>query len=145
MNAQRNSGKGMTLLEVLVVAAVIGLLAVTLLISVRPKDQLAKGRDARRKADLELLSQKLEDYYNDYDEYPNALTCNASFDPYLVRIPCDPRGGSYFYVTTTGQEYKIYTTLEYTQDPVIASSSCSSGCGPGNQYNYGVSSPNVGL
>lgn len=141
-----SKNRGLSLIEVLVVLAILAILIVLVLFSFRPQLQLAKGRDARRKADLSLLKNKLDDYYNDRGRYPTSLDCKKdSLSPYLSSIPRDPRGDCYTYeVDTTGQWYKIYAKLDNISDPIIASLGCQNGCGPlGN--NYGVSSSNVSL
>ena len=136
---------GFTVAEVLIVITIIIMLASAFLVGFNPKTQIDKARDSKRKADLELMRAKLEDYYNDKGRYPAALACGDDFSPYLTTVPCDPRGGDYLFQTTSGQEYQLYTKLDYSKDPAIVSVGCESGCGPGLLYNYGVSSPNVGL
>lgn len=71
---------------------------------------------------------------------------------YLSRLPCDPKhpNKKYLYQTdnnTCPSWYRIYSTLSSQSDPVIAEVGCSSGCGisPDFDYDYGVTSPNIGL
>jgi len=151
---------GFTLIEVLIVIAVVGILAAMALFAARL--QIAKGRDARRKADLAKIQKALEDYMNDEGCYPDSLNlrvCGQDFKPYLSSLPCDPINNNlfnYFY-SYNNQEpckswYKIYARLEYTKDPVIQKVGCgvggaagcpNGGCGPGCNYNYWVASPNM--
>jgi len=60
--------KGFTLIELLVVIIVLGVLAA--LISGNFFTSLKKGRDAKRKADLEQIQRALEMYYEDKKAYP---------------------------------------------------------------------------
>lgn len=149
------SRSGLTLIELLVVLAII---AIFILVSIFAwKLQLMKGRDVKRKADLKKLQNILEDYLNDKNCYPASLdtACANSVVPdislpYLSELPCDPLDNSdfhYLYSVDPGESckswYKIFTNLEKENDPIITEVGCAGGCGPGNNYNYWVSSPNV--
>ena len=138
---------GFTILELLIVMAVLGV--VTTAGAFVAKTQIMKAQDARRKQDLNLIQKALEHYYSDFGTYPTAgliADCGGeSLAPYLAAIPCDlVTKLAYGYVLgTTGRSYQLYAKLAWTKDPVIASVGCSGGCGPGNAYNYGVSSSGV--
>lgn len=101
---------GFTLIEILVVVAIIGLISSTVFISLAAAR--TKGRDARRKADLVQLQTALEIYLNYNGTYPNtggswhavAGTCGGSFDfdgpdgyipnlapTYMGILPDDPK------------------------------------------------------
>lgn len=115
--------KGFTLIEILVVATIIGLLAAVAAISY---SQFTKqSRDARRKADLEQIRGALEMYKSNSttNDYPGSLTINCA-NPvaltdgtytYLSKIPNDPKCASswtnYSYVYST-QSYTLTATLE---------------------------------
>jgi len=136
------------MIEALIVVATIGILGALAIFAA--KLQIAKGRDARRKSDLAKIQKALEDYMNDNGCYPDALSCGVDFKPYLSVLPCDPINNSYFnYFYSYDQNesckswYKIYTRLEYIKDPIIEKVGCKDGCGPSNNYNYWVSSPNM--
>jgi prepilin-type N-terminal cleavage/methylation domain-containing protein len=89
------SKRGFTLIELLVVIAIIGLLAS--IISVSLVAARAKGRDAKRIADLRSLQLSLEEYYNDHSYYPVSLSALVSSN-YLTNLPTDPSNNSqYFY------------------------------------------------
>jgi len=136
------------MIEALVIVTAIGILAAMVVFAA--KMQITKGRDARRKSDLEKIQKVLEDYMNDNGCYPDSLSCGVDFKPYLSVIPCDPINNSYFnyFYSYDGNEsckswYKIYTKLEYNKDPIIEKVGCKDGCGPSDNYNYWVSSPNM--
>ena len=137
--------RGITLIELLIVVMFIGLMAILFLSAFNPLGSLGKARDARRKADLQKLKTKLEDYNNDHKKYPDSLNCGESLLPYLSTIPCDPATGQSYAYYTNGDTYQIYTKLENSSDISIAQVGCDQGCGPGCAYNYGISSPNSGL
>jgi len=143
------------MIEALIVVMIVGLLAVMIFFTA--KFQLAKGRDARRKSDLAKIQRALEDYMNDRNCYPNPeeiatdyKICRGGFSPYLSQLPCDPINNSnfnYFYSCSSNETckswYKIYIKLENAEDPAITKAGCTSGCGPGGNYNYWGASPNM--
>lgn len=170
INHHLSSKHGFTLLELLIVIVLLILIAIILLITLNPSGQINKGQDNKRKTELSQLNKVVEDWYNDKQCYPKPSeicydnpvdnTCHIcgddssspDFNPYLARLPCDPRqpNKKYLYQTdnnTCPSWYRIYATLSNTSDPAIEAVGCSSGCGisPDYSYNYGVTSPNVGL
>lgn len=119
----------MTLSEVLVVATILGILALMTVFSLKPQLQTSKARDSRRQADLKKISIALEDYLNDNVCYPESLyldaeTCApaAVFEPYFRQIPCDPRTQKpYSYNRPDNcNEYVLYATLEMETDQVYS-------------------------
>lgn len=161
MNLRKKSlSSGFTLIEVLMVVAVFALIStITYLGSVR--GTLEKGRDSKRKTDLNKLVRVMEDYYNDQGRYPPAndppdgnislVPWGAAFLPYVAELPKDPLSPTkqYYYQTDASRSfYVIYTRLENLTDPDIARVGCQSGCGidAGNKvYNYLVKSTDVRL
>lgn len=153
MKILKNRIQGFTLIEVLIVIAILGILIIAAIWAWKP--QLLKGRDAKRKGDLDLIRNALEQYHNDNDCYPTTLPmCNTNngLGNYLDRIPCEPSGLSYSYYSEEGmacpQWYWIFTRLENSKDDIIASVGCQGGCGPtigSTFYSYYVSSPNAPL
>jgi prepilin-type N-terminal cleavage/methylation domain-containing protein len=133
--------RGLTLVEVIIVASIIVFLAMMVLVLFR--DQIFKGQDARRKADLKKLQTAIEEYEKDHDCYPPAsvITCNPGdgLKPYLEKIPCDPETGNDYPYTLAGQTcpdwYKLFAFLE--------NGGTGSSFGPDGDYNYYVSSPNA--
>lgn len=146
------SPQAFTLTEILIVIALIGVLAAAILVSGDYFSQVNKGRDAKRKSDLAMFQVKMEDYYTDNNRYPDSSLmdeCRVPLSGYIDLIPCDPLGNPYFYEvdSVNGQWYRIYTALDYNQDPAIVAVGCINGCGPSGNvaFDYGVSSSNVGL
>jgi len=71
-----NGKKGFTLIEILIVVAIIAILASVVLVGLGPTQQA--GRDARRISDLSEARTGLELYYNKCGHYPGTGgTCAA--------------------------------------------------------------------
>ncbi|OGH32677.1 MAG: hypothetical protein A2953_01415 [Candidatus Levybacteria bacterium RIFCSPLOWO2_01_FULL_36_54] len=128
--------QGFTLVELLIVIAVLGVLATIVLLAVNPAGQLARARDAGRKTALKSIANALEAYVAVNGSYPST-NMNWSWEsgiyegpngwiPNLApgdikRLPSDPRKGtpgskqpncatgSYGYgYRSDGKDYKIY-------------------------------------
>lgn len=68
--------KGFTLIEVLIVVAIIGILASVVLVGLGPLQR--QGRDARRISDLKQVQAGLELYYNKCGYYPGILEAGVT-------------------------------------------------------------------
>ncbi|MEK7633703.1 MAG: prepilin-type N-terminal cleavage/methylation domain-containing protein [Patescibacteria group bacterium] len=159
--------KGFTLIELLLVIIILGVLSA--LITGNFFTSLKKGRDAKRKADLEQTQRALEMYYEDKKVYPltTALTfgsalcetsaCVGTEKVYMQKVPNDPISGKdYQYLSSDGTSYKLFACLENNQQmlPYISSgytNTTMTSCGPCqdstgatvNNCIWGVSSSNV--
>ncbi len=69
MLKQLKRQSGFTIIELLIVIAIIGILATLVLTNFQGAQ--AKGRDTVRKSDTNSVYQKLEEYYNENGGYPN--------------------------------------------------------------------------
>lgn len=134
--------KGFTLMEILIVIAIIMLLLILAVISFR--GQIEKAKDAKRKSDLYTLRSAIENYRTDNDAFPPqdvATDCGgAGLSPYMEKIPCDPTTSvayGYFLSPSTGG-YRVCTILEDTTDPAIEAIGCGgeSACGLVGGWNY---------
>lgn len=116
--------KGFTLVELLVVVAVIGILSTLLVanfIGVRQR-----GRDAQRKSNLRQIQSALELYRADQSGYPSSLpVCGGAFTStdgkatYMQKVPCDPSSTSYTYSSTDTTKYTLIGCLENSNDSEI--------------------------
>lgn len=167
---QSRTYAGFTLVEILVVMAIIGILA-TIGTSSFLTSRL-RGRDSERKNALSQVQRAAELYYNDFNRYPeeSELVWGDEFvdaaNPstvYMSVVPEDPRAPdqSYLYeVSADGQRYRLYARLENTLD--LATDLDSNGtsgdefdgtmgdmttkeCGDGLNCNYGISSPSTNM
>lgn len=132
-----------TLVELLIVFSIIAILAAALIFYFR--NQLFKGNDARRKADIARIKVAVEEYEKDHNCYPLYVSCGVfpsqPVYPYLNNVPCDPvTGTSYLYEHENGAcpgWYRFYSDLEYLGDLDIIPN-----IGPNSAFNYVSGSAN---
>lgn len=165
------SESGITLVELLVVIALISFLAGGIIMIFNPKAQIGKANDAKRKADLVQLQRALETYYQDYGRYPDnagdytiddsgSMPWGGSWPSYMSKLPEDPSSPTrtYVYYSPNGgscsnnQCYYLYASLERASDPqacnggAVCTSVGANGLGANvcvGICNYGVTSTNV--
>ncbi len=115
---------GFTLIEILVAATIVALLAAIGVVSYVSANRSA--RDAKRLADVEQIRAALEMYRADCGFYPPSLTFNSSLTSncsgvgstvtYMSRVPQDPQSPtqnySYFRHLTNNQDYTLTVRLE---------------------------------
>lgn len=149
MRITKTKARGLTLIEYLIVIAIIAVLTVFAVLSI--PQQISKARDALRKNHIRTVASAIEEYSDDKGCYPVSLPlCGNSFqngDDILVRsLPCDPKTkNSYVYVAQGGNcpgWFQLYGILENSADPIIAKVGCTNGCGPNCQFNFGRASTN---
>lgn len=126
-----NNKSGFTFIEIILVIIITGILAT--LVFGNYLSSIKRGRDTRRKTDLEQIQRALEMYYEDKNSYP--LTDNFKFgkrfyddsnlsgnyEPkgdqlYMDNVPNDPlKKQSYGYSSNDGTSYILYSCLENNQ------------------------------
>jgi prepilin-type N-terminal cleavage/methylation domain-containing protein len=138
--------KGFTLIEILIVVAIIALLASTVLIGLGTVTQ--KGRDARRISDLKSIQVGLELYFTKTGSYPptpaNWSDLQATLKGAAIgvsTVPNDPRAtATYLYAASAdGTTYKLAADLEDASNPALTASTAdhSNGlldCAPAKRY-----------
>ncbi len=120
--------KGFTLLEVLIVIAIIGILVSIGLASYSTAQ--SKSRDARRRGDLKAIQNAFEQYYADSATASYPTSCSSISSVYLpAGIPTDPQGDPYTNPTCSATEYCFCADMESA-----AADNSNSSC------NYGAAS-----
>ncbi len=106
--------KGFTLVELLIVVAIIGILASLVIVSLTTNK--AKSRDARRISDLRQVGNVLHQYNTDNQEFPSSLS--DLVPDYMGGVPTDPivGGDPYTYnssdCSSPQQAFVLRTELE---------------------------------
>jgi general secretion pathway protein G len=165
------SARGFTLIELLIAITILAVLASAIVAILNPFAQMAKGRDAKRKADLSSVQKALELYYQDNGRYPPSSAIGeimpigqsqaaawggTGFAPYIARLPKDSYPGKKYayFADATGQTFWLFTSLERkgndpqtcnptTNAPCTKAAQNNISCGSTNDVcNFGVSSPN---
>jgi len=136
--------KGFTLIELMVVIAILGFLILAGLSSFNMS--LKKSRDSKRKNDLRQIAISLEAYQNDHNAYPDAAAgaikgCADLNGPlkscdwggtfkdtngtvYMTLLPKDPTDGQTTYLyKSDGIQFQLYSRLENTLDADIPKNS----------------------
>lgn len=135
---------GFTLIEVLIVVSIMAILSVTLMVSV--SKQRTKAEDVSMKSDLSQLKVAFEDYYNDHNCYPPSANYVDALTPYLKQMLINKKTNEPYVLekdTTGCKWFKIYTTLNNTDDPDSVKLRTTDPLVGSTLGNYGVSSSNV--
>lgn len=141
-SSKRNFGfsKGFTLVELLVVIAVISVLATIMVSVINPIPIQQKARDSQRVSDLSKVKVALENYFSDNRSYPTqaawvvvdtGATVSTALEPgYINSLPTDPKqtgtlcsaSGTWrrYAYKSDGNRYVLATNMETT----YMSSSC---------------------
>jgi prepilin-type N-terminal cleavage/methylation domain-containing protein len=139
---------GFTLIELMVVIAIIGILASTVLANL--SDAQKSARDAIRLQDMKALHIAFERYFNDNGVYPNQIisgvpvsgqiigvgnTIDEVIRPYLDPVPIDPRHDA-----GTGEVPAAGSVYFYSYDPFHWKSltDCGGTLPADAEYSYGV-------
>jgi len=167
MTKNKNRFKGFTLVELLVVMAILGILVS--LVAGNFRSAQVRGRDVTRKSDLKQIAHSLELFYADYGKYPldsSGLISACPYNPllstgvacswgedsftdgktvYFKVVPSDPSSDySYFYRIVPGssnQKFQLFAYLENSKDPEIITTSHL--CGGGKNCNFAITSTNT--
>lgn len=143
------NSKGFTLIEILVVIAIVGVLIGLSLFGLTGARE--SSRDAKRKSDLELIRGAIETYRSDCNGYPLALAsplvgtapppaaCSTS-NVYITQLPVDPITDYSYRYYSDGIIYEICSHLETSSAQTTVTCGGSSSCGS-KPCNYKVTNP----
>jgi prepilin-type N-terminal cleavage/methylation domain-containing protein len=159
---------GFTLVELLVVIALIGILTIISASSFSTAQK--KGRDSQRKLELDSLAKALQMYYNDYGHFPYSFDPSSGSDPnikdmvlnggefsksgviYMKEVPVEKYRANkpiVYEVSKLGKSFNLYIDLENREDLNCKQDSDGNGIYDKTtakgmtDYCYGIASSNV--
>lgn len=130
--------KGFTLVELLVVIAVLGVLAAGVLVAINPLEQLARGRDVSKKTAITELGRALNTYMTTQNALPDG---DDGFATVLQNageirvVPSNPAQngcsvgtattlagdqGGYCYLKDANNNYVVYAEAESNSEELVA-------------------------
>lgn len=123
---------GFTLIEIVIVLAIIGVLGAVIISAINPFEIQATGRDNIRLTELNNIAQALELHFAENKSYPQPLS--AGGNPYRIPVSvltkynasvrtADSRGCNYLYRLTANSRYELFAIRESLGFNVPANSS----------------------
>ena len=120
--------QGFTLIEILIVVAIIGILASVVLVGLGPLQR--QGRDARRISDLKQVQTGLELYYNRNGFYPTMSVTDQTgwsnlssdligADIGISNVPIEPNTSRSYLYESDGNVYVLGATLDDSQNAAL--------------------------
>lgn len=142
--------KGLTLVEIVAVIAILGSLLALSFVYINPLLQLNKINDATRKQDIQQIKTALDLYYNDHSCYPTTLTFGQQWSEngvvYMKKVPQDPDCDTdpitcyiYKYSGTCPQWNVVFSKLSKIPSSCQLASSCAPSDYTGNPWACALS------
>jgi len=113
-----NGPKGFTLVELLVVLAIIGIVASIAIPNLA--NALHKGKQKRTMSDLHSIAEAVEAYHIDHASYPRGVadwtTLQGHISPFFIKAPPERDGWAHVWTVTTSAAGSAYTVVSLGKD-----------------------------
>ncbi len=106
------NNKAFTLIELIIVIAIIGVIASSIIIAINPTERLGKAKDAQRLTEAEGIEEAIERYTADNGELPPSIASKEEYIPYIITITTNGNSLSCVEVLGDVDEVNINTELE---------------------------------
>ncbi len=162
-----NTQKGFTLVELLVVIAVLGVLAAGVLVAINPLEQLARGRDVSKKTAITELGRGLNTYLTTQHELPDGNDASGGFASALAAsgeirvVPTNPSSqqcddiasntatagveNGYCFEKDANNEYVVYAPVESASEALNANNGTDCAAGTTAYVVYSSAAGRTGL
>ncbi len=151
---EKNKRKGFTLIEMLIVIALIGILAGVVISVINiPKTQ-ARSRDYKRIGDIKMIQNALERYFVDYRKYPVSTSWKnvqniSELSLYIDPMPVDtgesisdtsqrcyslPTREYKYGTNSSGSGFVLMATMELAESASSSKCSSISNCAPSKGF-----------
>ena len=133
--------QGFTMVEILIVMAIISSVTATGVMVMDPKTIIDKAQDRRRDSDMAKISVKLEEYFNDKGCYPTEVPFGDSWmlgTMNYMEVPQDPAYPQHTYYYISGDECPRWYTMFYrnlTANTTEPSCILPTDCQPANYHS----------
>ncbi|PYT11308.1 MAG: hypothetical protein DMF51_15845 [Acidobacteria bacterium] len=133
---QARSPSGFTLVELLVVVAVIGIISAIAMPNLL--NALDKSKQKKTMSDVRTIGVAVEAYATDASNYPNGVVgwanLKAIIDPYFIKSPPDTDGWNNIWDASTTVGGTNYTVASYGRDGTAS----ARGGGPTTDFNCDI-------
>jgi general secretion pathway protein G len=110
--------KGFTLVELLVVVAIVGIISSIAIASLT--NALDKGKQKRSMSDLHSIGEAVEAYHIDHAAYPAGVadwpTLQGHISPFFIKVPPSGDGWNHVWSVSTSAAGKDYTVVSLGKD-----------------------------
>ncbi len=110
--------RGSTLVELLIVVAIIGIISSIAMVSLT--NALDKGKQKRTMSDLHSIGEAIEAYHIDHAAYPRGVsdwtTLQGYISPFFIKAPPACDGWAHIWTVSTSAEGTSYTVVSLGKD-----------------------------